>query len=138
MSQDNKIAHLGFIQNVISRMGNNSFFLKGWSITLIAAIFALSAKDANRCFVLFACFPVIAFWVLDAYFLHQEKLFRQLYQDVAGDNISSDNFTMDTTTVKKKVVSACVVAFSKTLLLFHGVIILVVLFAIFVLMGRAN
>ena len=44
MSLEEKIAHLGFIQDVINRMGNNSFLVKGWLVALIAAIFALAAE----------------------------------------------------------------------------------------------
>lgn len=51
-----KIAHLGFIQAIITRMGLNSFLLKGWSVTLVAAIFALAAKQTDRRFVLLAFF----------------------------------------------------------------------------------
>ncbi len=32
---DKRIAHLGFIQGVITRMGANSFYLKGWSVGLL-------------------------------------------------------------------------------------------------------
>lgn len=125
------IAHLGFLQAVISRMGANSFLLKGWSITLVVAIFALSAKDADQRFVLIAYFPAIMFWGLDGYFLHQEKLFRKLYEEVASANISSDSFTMNTAAVKGMVEPFPKVIFSKTLLIFHGSIIAVVLFAMF-------
>ena len=128
------IAHLGFIQAVITRMGANSFLLKGWSITLVAAIFALSAKDADHRFVLLAYFPVIVFWGLDGFFLHQEKLFRKLYEEVANANIASDAFTMNTEAVRSLVPSLPVVIFSKTLLIFHGSIVAVVLFAMFVIM----
>ena len=74
MDSSKQIAHLGFIQGVINRMGSNSFLLKGWSITLVAACFALAAKDAERKFLLLAYFPVFMFWVLDGYFLYQERL----------------------------------------------------------------
>lgn len=134
MSLESKIAHLGFIQGVITRMGSNSFLLKGWSITLVAAIFALSAQGANQKFVLLAYFPVVVFWVLDAFFLHQEKLFRKLYGKVAADQISSEQFTLDTSDVENDVPSAIRVFFSKTLFPFHGSIIGVVVFAMFVLM----
>jgi hypothetical protein len=40
---DAQIAHLQMIQAVITRMGSNSFLLKGWSVTLVAALFALAA-----------------------------------------------------------------------------------------------
>ena len=134
MNLEPKIAHLGFIQGVITRMGANSFLLKGWSVTLVAAIFALSAKDADQKFVLLAYFPVIVFWMLDAFFLHQEKLFRKLYEEVASDRISSEQFTLNTSIVKSNVPSAIRVFFSKTIFPFHGSIIGVVAFAMFVLM----
>ena len=44
---EQKLKHLEFIQNVINRMNSNSFLIKGWAVTLIAAIFALAAKDSN-------------------------------------------------------------------------------------------
>jgi hypothetical protein len=59
-----KIAHLGFIQGIITRMGLNSFLLKGWSVTLVAAIVALSTKQADRRFVLLALFLVAVFGCL--------------------------------------------------------------------------
>jgi hypothetical protein len=131
---DKTIAHLGFLQGVISRMGTNSFLLKGWSVTLVAAIFALSAKDADHRFVLLSYFPVIVFWILDAYFLHQERLFRKLFEEVAGGKIPSNQFTMNTVTVHGMVSPLSAVLFSKTLLLFHGSIIAIVLFAMFAIM----
>lgn len=134
MNLEAKIAHLGFIQGVINRMGANSFLLKGWSVTLVAAIFALSSKDADQKFVLLAYFPVIVFWMLDAFFLHQEKLFRKLYEEVAADRISSQEFVLDTSIVRDKVPTAVRVFFSKTLFPFHGSIVGVVLFAMFCLM----
>lgn len=125
------IAHLGFIQAIISRMGSNSFMLKGWSVTLVAAMFALSVKDADKRFMFMAYFPVIVFWTLDAFFLHQEKLFRQLYADVASGLVSSDGFSLDVSIVRDKVPSQLSVMFSKTLLSFHGTVFFVVLLALF-------
>ena len=130
---DAKIAHLGFIQGVINRMGSNSFLLKGWSVTLVAAVFALSSKDADQRFILLAYFPVIVFWVLDAYFLHQERLFRKLYEKVASDLISSEKFVLNTSIVRDEVASVSKVFFSKTLLLFHGLIVGIVIVAMFYL-----
>ncbi|MFZ3509154.1 hypothetical protein [Vibrio harveyi] len=126
-----KIAHLGFIQGVINRMGQNSFLLKGWSITLIAALFALAAKDANEQFALIAYIPTVVFWLLDAFFLHQEKLYRKLYEQVAEEIIDSSKFTLNTSVVRDSVEGYASVILSKTLLPFYGLIILVNLFAMF-------
>ena len=126
---DERLTHLSFIQAIITRMGNNSFLLKGWSVTLVAAIFALSSKDSNHLLVLLAYFPVLVFWGLDAFFLHQEKLFRKLYQEVAEGRISSVHLSLNTNPVKNSVESIYQVALSKTLLSFHGIIVGVVLLA---------
>lgn len=64
------------IQAVVNRMSVNSFLLKGWSVVLISALFALAAGDSQALFVYIAYFPAIAFWMLDAYFLRQERLLR--------------------------------------------------------------
>jgi hypothetical protein len=128
-----KIAHLGFIQAIITRMGLNSFLLKGWSVTLVAAIFALAAKEVDRRFVLLAFFPIAVFWLLDAFFLHQEKRFRTLYELVALGKVDSDRFTLDTKGIKG-VPGIASVFFSKTLRLFYGSLVGVILFAMFKLL----
>jgi hypothetical protein len=102
MADEEKIAHLGFIQGVINRMGNNSFVIKGWTIALVAAIFALSSKDSNANFIFIATVPIVLFWMLDSYYLYQEKLFRGLYKEVANGSIGSNFFTMSTDEIKKK------------------------------------
>lgn len=127
---DNKRSHLEMIQGVVNRLSQNSFLLKGWSVVLVSALMALAAKDSNIIFVLLAYFPSIAFWLLDGYFLWQEKLFRALYDMVRTQEENTINFSMDTSVIKDKVDSWSEVTISKTLLIFHGV----VLFSIIVIM----
>lgn len=79
---ENKIKHLEIIQGVINRMAGNSFALKGWAVTLIAGIFALASKDADKIYFLVAYIPVTVFWSLDSYYLLQERLYRSLYEKV--------------------------------------------------------
>lgn len=93
---ENKRKHLEMMQAIIERMAGNLFFLKGWAITLIAALFALAAKDANPKYIVVAYFPVITFWILDGYFLHQERLFRALYDHVRKLDESAIDFSMNT------------------------------------------
>lgn len=79
---ENKIKHLELIQGIIKRMSSNSFMLKGWAVTLVAGIFAISARDADKMYFLVAYIPVIIFWFLDTYYLKQEHLYIRLYNDV--------------------------------------------------------
>lgn len=123
MATEEKIAHLGFIQGVINRMGNNSFFVKGWIVTLVAATFALSVGKSNEKFLYMAFFPLVFFWWLDAFFLHQEKLYRKLYEKVANNTESSTEFSMNAYKYKQEVDSFCMVFISATLMVFYGLII---------------
>jgi hypothetical protein len=78
MTEDGR-KHLEFIQQVITRMNSNSFQLKGWSVTLVAGLFALAVAEANKAFALLGVFPILVFWLLDAYYLQMERSYRALY-----------------------------------------------------------
>src|SRR2546425_9714632 len=120
---DKKHAHLEMIQGVVNRLSTNSFLLKGWTVVLVSALFALAGGAGKAYFVYLAFFPAIAFWVLDAYFLWQERLFRALYDHVRKLEEEDVDFSMDTSIVKGKVKSWVNVIFSMTLLIFHGTVL---------------
>jgi hypothetical protein len=126
---ENKIKHLELIQNSITRMASNSFLLKGWTVTIVSAIFVLAQKDSNNLFLLVAIMPIIAFWVLDSFFLRQERLFRGLYDEVRQLNEANIDFSMNTSGHEKSVKSWLRTTFSKTLLLFYGGVIIAVFIA---------
>ena len=81
---EEKLKHLEFIQNVITRMNSNSFQIKGWAVTIVSALLAIYASSKNNYFIMVGVFPIMIFWLLDAYYLSQERKFRALYNDVAG------------------------------------------------------
>ena len=124
---ESKIKHLEFIQGVVNRLSTNSFLLKGWSVVLVSALFALSASDSNPAFIFLAYFPAIVFWGLDGYFLWQEKLYRALYDRVRAMEDNAIDFSMDVSVVKDSVVSWATVAFSTTILAFHGVLLIAII-----------
>jgi len=117
---EKKLKHLEMIQNIISRMATNSFLVRGWCVTLVAALFALSAKDSQVLFVYLAYFPALAFWILDGYYLNQEWLFRGLYNKVRLMNDEQIDFSMDTSADSGK--SWADALYSYTIIIFHGVI----------------
>jgi hypothetical protein len=92
---DRKLKHLDFIQGVINRMGQCSFLLKGWSVILVSGLFALAAKETNALFVYLAYLPAIAFWILDGYYLYQERLYRGLYDEIRGKEPDDIDFGMN-------------------------------------------
>ena len=90
-----QIEHLKMIQDVITRMASNSFSLKGWAVTLVAAIFALTWANISRGFLLIALIPIFAFWALDAYYLNLERKNRKLYDKVRKMDEEEIDFSMN-------------------------------------------
>ena len=130
---EKKLKHLEMIQGVINRMAHCSFLLKGWSVILVSGLFALAAKDANQLFVYLAYLPVIAFWVLDGYYLYQERLYRKLYGRVRIIDASDIDFDMNATGFKGEDGCTWVDSIlSKTMILFHGILISTVIVVMFV------
>jgi hypothetical protein len=93
----NKQKHLEMIQSVISRMGGNLFYLRGWSITLAAGLLALlSQKDHPRIFpLIILAAATIIFWIYDGYFLAQERRYRDLYEKVRNLDDKDVDFSMN-------------------------------------------
>lgn len=90
---ENKLKHLEFIQNIITRMNTNSFQIKGMSVTIVAALLALTATEFNILFASIVYFALLIFWGLDAYYLSQEKGYRELYNEVR--NTKSEDIDFD-------------------------------------------
>lgn len=80
--------HIELIQANITRMGQNSFQIKGWLITITAALLALFAASTsenstgNVCYIFIAIIPAFVFWCLDSFYLQQERKFIGIYNDV--------------------------------------------------------
>lgn len=133
---ENKIKHLEMIMSVIERMGNNSFLIKGWSITLVSAIFVVAIESQDDRFVFWTLFPAILFWLLDAFYMRQERLLRALYNHIREINAKKIDFSMDTTqitngSIPSKGTGYFHAVFSRTLFPFHGGLVAAIFFAIF-------
>lgn len=98
---ENKRKHLEFLQNVITRMNSNSFLIKGWTITLVSALFALAANDANVNYVLVSYIAIPVFWILDVFYISQERQYRNLYAVVATKKEDAIDFSMDASDFNK-------------------------------------
>ena len=132
MNIEAKLKHLEFIQNTITRMAHNSFLLKGWAITLVAAIFGLSQDGINLKIMLIATFLTLMFWALDAYFLNQERIFRGRYDEVRVKNPDEIDFSMKLEGKLTSQMNWFVTFNSVTLRLYYGILLgVIVLFGIF-------
>jgi hypothetical protein len=129
---EDKLKHLEFIQNIITRMNTNSFLIKGWAITLVSALFALAAKDANINYVLVSYFAIPVFWILDGFYISQERQYRDLYKDVASKSGRID-FSMDTSEYYVGNRTWLAGIFSKTLMPFYGISVVATLIVMFLI-----
>lgn len=134
---ESKLKHLEFIQNIISRMNSNSFLVKGWAITLVSALFALAAKDANLNYVLISYVVIPVFWVLDGFFISKERQYRDLYDVVRSSDSQGIDFNMNASEFNKGKNTWICGVFSKTLIPFYGVSITATLIVMF-LIGKTN
>ena len=80
MTED-KIRNLEMIQNIITRMANNSFLLKGWSITIISGLFSLNLEKLNFAIYFLVYSVIILFLFVDTYYLQLERRYRALYEE---------------------------------------------------------
>ena len=128
------IKHLEMIQGVIDRLGHDSFLIKSWSMTLlVGGIILLARSEVQSGWIVLAfLIPVTGFWVLDGYFLWQERLFREIYNEVRKQETT--DFEMNpmkhTNKPKRSWLSS---VFSITLNVFYGIEILFVWGSFFIL-----
>lgn len=116
---------LNIVQDIIKRMADNSFKIKGWAVTLVSAIIFLS--DGNIYQYSIAILPVVCFWYLDAYFLNQERSYRNLYNWLVENRPNTNDFRYDLNINRldennKNIIG---VMSSRTLVVFYGTIFLI-------------
>ena len=126
------------IEAIIERMAKNSFQLKGWSMTLIALVGAISAQGSDKRFILLAFIPILGFWILDSFYLQQERKYKQLYKNVAEQDESQIDFNLDAdkatgTAEEMARLCVCKCLFSITELCFYPLIAVALIILVIVL-----
>lgn len=134
MSED-KRAYLQMLQEPICRMSTISAIFKGFAATIVAGISAISYASTNIWVLGLSFLPVLAFAVLDVYYLKLERKFRFLFEQVRMDKHEID-FSMKLTNDPLENISAkartwdCIK--SPSIYLFYPLMLLI-LVAVFVL-----
>ncbi|TAK58530.1 MAG: hypothetical protein EPO24_08360 [Bacteroidetes bacterium] len=140
---DNVILHkeIDLIQTCITRMANNSFLLKGWTISIIAVVLALADKTIEPALLsAILLIPLYSFWYLDAFFLRTERMYRKLYEWVLASRSKDDNsflYDLNPRRFEKEVESEWDIMWSITLRWFYGVPALITLGVILFRITRA-
>ncbi|MCB1191149.1 MAG: hypothetical protein H7A23_15720 [Leptospiraceae bacterium] len=132
---------IDLIQDVIKRMASNSFLIKGWMITLVLSAVVLGkGGDMDFAKLFLTIIPLLTFWILDAYFLRQERLFRKLYNWVILERPKSKNlmFDMNVGRFIKEVPGLIKIMFSQTLLVFYGITFLLIVIYLLILLSKVS
>lgn len=132
---DGKKEYLQMLQESICRMSTISAIFKGFAATIVAGISAISYASTNIWILGLSFLPVLAFAVLDIYYLKLERKFRFLFDQVRMDKHEID-FSMKLTNDSLEIISAkartwdCIK--SPSVYLFYPLMLLI-LVAVFVL-----
>ncbi|MEO9967167.1 MAG: hypothetical protein ABJF11_15315 [Reichenbachiella sp.] len=79
-----KLKYLEFVQNIVSRMNQNSFVIKSLTITLVTAYITLKRSDITIEYTVFGALLILIMWGLDSYYLYTERRYRNLFNDIAS------------------------------------------------------
>jgi hypothetical protein len=124
-SSADRIAHLQMVQGVISRMGQNGFYAKTWSVSMMAAVFALVPADpTTKRGLWLVLIPAVVFWGLDAYYLRQERRFRKLFAAVVASTTAC--FSMDVGVFDSEVPTIGQMAFARTIWPVHMITVVAI------------
>ncbi len=121
------VEEIKIIQDVIKRMADNSFKIKGWAVTLI--VIALIFKSNTNMGLFVAFIPLFYFWLLDAYYLRMERIYRKTYEWTIINRNSSNEFLFDLnpTRFENAVDSYVKTMYSMTLRIFYGSLLIILM-----------
>ena len=122
--EERKIRHLEMIQGVVNRLASNSFSIRRWSTVLVAALVVAAFTAEAPAVAFIGSAAAMGHWLLDSYYLWQERRFRGLYDQVRGLDPEDVDFAMRTPPAP-----FWPVVFSVTECLFYSVLILATLAA---------
>lgn len=116
-------AHLATLGDVVRRTTVGSWLLRAWSALLVSALLAVAAAPEHRGWVWMALLVAIGFWMADAHFGRQQRLYRKLRERVGRQRESEVDFSMNPRPVDGEAEAWVSVMFSRALLPYHlGVI----------------
>ena len=102
---DGKKEYLQMLQEPICRMSTISAIFKGFAATIVAGISVISYASTNPWILGLSFLPVLAFAILDIYYLKLERKFRFLFEQVRLDKHEID-FSMKLTNDPLEIISA--------------------------------
>ncbi len=96
------IEELKILQGVINRMAQNSLECKKWTLALVVGFLSLKIEAISNFYGLCVLgVLLLCFYLLDAYYLKQERLFREQYQWLIKNRLKTDERLFEALPVQK-------------------------------------
>jgi hypothetical protein len=86
---------LQMIQAVVTRLATQSTTVKGWCVTVTAALLGFGTTTTNPLIAAVAAYVVVAFAALDGYYLALERAYRRLYRKAAAGDATPWTLDVD-------------------------------------------
>lgn len=123
--------YISLIEEIIKRMANNTFIIKGWAITVISALLTLGTSlKINFSIYIIIIVIDVAFCFLDCFYLRQERLYRNLYSYVIkcskDENEQIDYYNLNASLYSNKRTRYVNVICSKSILPLYGMLVILI------------
>ena len=84
------IKSLEFIKNIISRLNNNSFNIKLFSVTIFGVLVTLYIENNNILYIFICALCLTMLVILDSVFLFKERKFIRIYDNIIDSSKNKD------------------------------------------------
>lgn len=95
LSSEDRRQHLIFIQEIVARMANVSAMVKGWSLTVVTAVFGVAVGTNSWKMAILGIGVALIFGYLDAHYLGLERNYRRLFNAVIDSNSRVELYELD-------------------------------------------
>ena len=124
-SSEDRRQHLIFIQEIVARMANTSAMVKGWSLTVVTAVFGVAIGTNSWKMATLGIGVALIFGYLDAHYLGLERSYRRLFNATINSNSRVALYELDwrfefDTPPKRSVMPPWRVLWSWSILPFYG------------------
>lgn len=92
---EKRIAYLQMIESIIDRMSNKSGNVKGFAVSIVAGVTALSFKETSPYILVLSFLTVFIFLWLDLYYLGMERKYKYYYKQVCAGKYVDFSLSLD-------------------------------------------
>lgn len=92
---DNRIMYLQMIEGIIDRMSNKSGNIKGFAVSIVAGVTALSFKETSPWVLLLSFLTIFIFLWMDIYYLGMERKYKYFFKQVCNGKEVDFNLSLD-------------------------------------------